>query len=214
MVLLAAGSHDLPRATALELSGRLRPSALARPATHGRPAVLYGCSQRPRRRELARLNLRLGRPRRTAASISRSVSGRSARCSCGGLWICFSLWLSRHWIETLAQAITLPLAFLLVAGVALIPGYLNIQLISAILIDRPRPLRFDMDFPAITLMVAAYNEEVAIAETLDYVMRSDYPGDFEVLVADDGSTDRTRDIVTEYALRHPSVRLVAAPHAG
>jgi biofilm PGA synthesis N-glycosyltransferase PgaC len=132
----------------------------------------------------------------------------------GGLWICFSLWLSRHWIATLGQAITVPLAFLVVAGVALIPGYLNIQLISAILIDRPRPLRFDMDFPAITLMVAAYNEEVAIAETLDYVMRSDYPGDFAVLVADDGSTDRTRDIVTEYALRHPSVRLVAAPHAG
>ena len=85
----------------------------------------------------------------------------------GALWICFSLWLSRHWIATLGQAITVPLALLLVAGVALIPGYLNIQLISAILIDRPRPLRFDTDFPAITLMVAAYNEEVVIAETLD-----------------------------------------------
>jgi biofilm PGA synthesis N-glycosyltransferase PgaC len=132
----------------------------------------------------------------------------------GALWICFSLWLSRHWITTLGHDITVPLAFIVVAGVALIPGYLNIQLITAILIDRPRPLRFDMDFPAITLTVAAYNEEVAIAETLDYVMRSDYPGDFEVLVADDGSTDRTRDIVTGYAVRHPSVRLVAAPQAG
>lgn len=79
----------------------------------------------------------------------------------------------------------MPLAVIVVTGIALIPGYLNIQLISAILIDRPRPLNFDGAFPAITLMVAANNEELAIAETLDYVLRSDYPGEFEV-VADDG----------------------------
>ncbi|MGB9182663.1 MAG: glycosyltransferase [Solirubrobacteraceae bacterium] len=132
----------------------------------------------------------------------------------GIVWVGFSLWLSRTWIQTLGHDITLPLAVIVITGIALIPGYLNIQLISAILIDRPRPLTFEGVFPAITLMVAAYNEELAIAETLDYVLRTDYPGEFEIVVADDGSTDRTRDIVAEYVERHPSVRLVAAPHAG
>ena len=132
----------------------------------------------------------------------------------GALWFCFSLWLSQSWIRTLGHDITVPLAVLVVAGIALIPGYLNIQLISSILIDRPPTLRFHRHFPAITLMIAAYNEEGAIAETLDYVLATEYPGDFEIVVADDGSTDRTREIVAEYQKRHASVRLVAAPHAG
>jgi biofilm PGA synthesis N-glycosyltransferase PgaC len=133
---------------------------------------------------------------------------------CGALWFCFSLWLSRSWITTLGHDITVPLAVVVISGIALIPGYLNIQLISSIVIDRPPTLRFHRHFPAITLMIAAYNEEVAIAETLDYALRTEYPGDFEVVVADDGSTDRTREIVAEYQERHASVRLIAAPHAG
>jgi poly-beta-1,6-N-acetyl-D-glucosamine synthase len=93
----------------------------------------------------------------------------------GALWFCFSLWLSRGWIRTLGHDISTPLAILVIAGIALIPGYLNIQLISSILLDSPRPLRFDVDFPQVTLLIAAYNEEDSIAETLDYALRADYP---------------------------------------
>ena len=132
----------------------------------------------------------------------------------GASWFCFSLWLSRNWIETLGHDITTPLAILVITGVALIPGYLNIQLISSILLDSPRPLRFDADFPQITLLIAAYNEQDSIAETLDYALRADYPGHFEIVVADDGSSDLTREIVAEYATRYPCVRLVAAEHGG
>jgi len=132
----------------------------------------------------------------------------------GLLWVCFSLWLSRSWIETLGHDITTPLAILVITGIALIPGYLNIQLISSILLDIPRPLRFDVEFPHVTLLVAAYNEQGSIAETLDYALRTDYPGHFEIVVADDGSTDRTREIVAEYAARYPCVRLLAAVHGG
>jgi biofilm PGA synthesis N-glycosyltransferase PgaC len=132
----------------------------------------------------------------------------------GALWFCFSLWLSRSWIETLGHDISTPLAVVVITGVALIPGYLNIQLISSILLDSPRPLRFDVDFPQITLLVAAYNEEGSIAETLDYALRTDYPGHFEIVVADDGSTDRTREIVAEYSALYPCVRLLAAEHGG
>jgi biofilm PGA synthesis N-glycosyltransferase PgaC len=132
----------------------------------------------------------------------------------GALWFGVSVWLSRSWIRTLGHDITTPLAILVIAGIALIPGYLNIQLISSILLDIPRPLRFDGDFPDVTLLVAAYNEEGAIAETLDYALRTDYPGHFELVVADDGSTDRTREIVAEYGARYPCVRLLATEHGG
>jgi biofilm PGA synthesis N-glycosyltransferase PgaC len=132
----------------------------------------------------------------------------------GLLWVCFSLWLSRNWIRTLGHDVTTPLAILVITGIALIPGYLNIQLLSSILLDIPRPLRFDVEFPRVALLVAAYNEQGSIAETLDYALRADYPGDFEIVVADDGSTDRTREIVAGYAARDPRVRLFGVDHGG
>jgi biofilm PGA synthesis N-glycosyltransferase PgaC len=148
-------------------------------------------------------------------SIYIPLKGRVALTFVAGLlWVCFSLWLSRTWIRTLGHDITMPLAILVITGIALIPGYLNIQLLSSILLDIPRPLRFDVEFPRVALLVAAYNEQGSIAETLDYALRADYPGDFEIVVADDGSTDRTREIVAEYAARDPRVRLFGVDHGG
>jgi biofilm PGA synthesis N-glycosyltransferase PgaC len=132
----------------------------------------------------------------------------------GLTWVCFSLWLSRAWISTLGHEITLPLAILVIVGIALIPGYLNIQLLSSILLDRPRLLRFDVKFPEVTLLIAAFNEQSSITETLDYALRADYPGPFDVVVVDDGSTDRTREIVSAYAARDARVRLLAVEHGG
>jgi biofilm PGA synthesis N-glycosyltransferase PgaC len=132
----------------------------------------------------------------------------------GLAWVLLSLWLSRTWIASLGSDITTPVAILVITGIALIPGYLNIQLLVSILIDRPPPLRFDLSFPRVALLVAAYNEEQSIAQTLEYALRTDYPGEFEVVVADDGSTDRTREIAAEYAARDSRVRLVSAEHGG
>jgi biofilm PGA synthesis N-glycosyltransferase PgaC len=132
----------------------------------------------------------------------------------GLLWLAFSVWLSRAWIATLGQDITPPLAILVITGIALIPGYLNIQLLTSILVDRPPLLRFDGDFPEVTLMIAAYNEQDSIAETLDYVLSADYTGPFDIIVADDGSTDRTREIVAEYAASDLPVRLLEVEHGG
>jgi biofilm PGA synthesis N-glycosyltransferase PgaC len=129
-------------------------------------------------------------------------------------WLVFSTWLSRHWIAKLGSDISVPLAIVVVSGIALIPGYLNIQLLTSIMLDSPPDLRMDVEFPPIALLVAAYNEEQAIAETLDFALRSDYPGSFEVVVVDDGSQDRTREIVRQYELRDERVRLLEAEHGG
>lgn len=51
------------------------------------------------------------------------------------------------------------------------------------------------DFPAVTVLVPAYNEERHILETVTACLATDYP-DFEVLVVDDGSTDDTTRILT------------------
>jgi poly-beta-1,6-N-acetyl-D-glucosamine synthase len=132
----------------------------------------------------------------------------------GLLWVCLSLWLSRSWISTLGHDITTPLALLVILGIAIIPGYLNIQLLTSILLDRPPPLHYEVGFPVITLLIAAYNEQSSITETLDYALRANYPARFEIVVCDDGSTDLTREVVAAYAEREPRVRLFAAKHGG
>jgi cellulose synthase/poly-beta-1,6-N-acetylglucosamine synthase-like glycosyltransferase len=54
--------------------------------------------------------------------------------------------------------------------------------------------------PLVTLLIAAYNEEAVIARKLDNSLELDYPRDrLQILVAADGSDDRTADIVRGYA---------------
>lgn len=50
----------------------------------------------------------------------------------------------------------------------------------------------------ISVVVPAHNEETGIVRTLDSLRQSTYPN-AEVIVVDDGSTDRTSQIVREYA---------------
>jgi cellulose synthase/poly-beta-1,6-N-acetylglucosamine synthase-like glycosyltransferase len=67
--------------------------------------------------------------------------------------------------------------------------------------------------PSVTLIIAAYNEEEVIAERLDNALALDYPRDrLQILVASDGSTDRTEEIVASYASH--GVLLLALPRRG
>ena len=56
--------------------------------------------------------------------------------------------------------------------------------------------------PEVTFLIAAYNEEKNIRKKLEEVLALNYPKDkLEVIVASDGSTDRTDEIVKEFSSR-------------
>jgi len=62
--------------------------------------------------------------------------------------------------------------------------------------------------PMVSLLIPAYNEEAHIEEKLRNSLSLDYPTDrLEILVASDGSTDRTNAIVKAFAAQ--GVRLIA-----
>lgn len=66
--------------------------------------------------------------------------------------------------------------------------------------------------PAITVLVDTYNHERFIEEALVSVVEQDFSAkDMEVIVVDDGSTDRTPDIVRKFA---PRVRLLRKANGG
>ncbi|HKY13816.1 MAG TPA: glycosyltransferase family 2 protein [Microthrixaceae bacterium] len=64
--------------------------------------------------------------------------------------------------------------------------------------------------PDASVVIPAYNEERAISSCLDSVLAQTHDR-IEVLVVDGGSTDRTREIVEDYAKVDPRVRLVDNP---
>lgn len=73
-----------------------------------------------------------------------------------------------------------------------------------------------MKSPFLTIVIPAYNEENRLAQTLpkvaEFVEKQDYEA--EVLVVDDGSEDRTAEVVTAFSAQHPKIRLISAQHGG
>ena len=68
---------------------------------------------------------------------------------------------------------------------------------------RPRQIKKDSFEPSVTVLITAYNEEKDLREKLENTLRIDYPPEkLEILVASDGSTDRTDEIAREFAARN------------
>ncbi|GAB3356795.1 glycosyltransferase family 2 protein [Lysobacter tyrosinilyticus] len=64
---------------------------------------------------------------------------------------------------------------------------------------RPRPVAKATQFPTVTVVIAAYNEEKHIAQKLRNVLDLEYPADrLQVIVTSDASSDATDRIVTEF----------------
>jgi cellulose synthase/poly-beta-1,6-N-acetylglucosamine synthase-like glycosyltransferase len=67
---------------------------------------------------------------------------------------------------------------------------------------RPRQVKRSQIEPNVTVLITAFNEEAAIRHKIENTLAIDYPKDkLEILVASDGSTDSTDDIVREYGPR-------------
>lgn len=64
--------------------------------------------------------------------------------------------------------------------------------------------------PKLSIVIPAFNERHRLPRALDTIRRhvASADVDWEVIVVDDGSTDGTADIVREYAVRWPTVRLI------
>ena len=63
------------------------------------------------------------------------------------------------------------------------------------------------DWPAITVLIAAHNEEAVIADILRALLEVDYPADrLTIMPVNDRSTDRTREIIDEFVVRHPRIQ--------
>jgi hypothetical protein len=80
---------------------------------------------------------------------------------------------------------------------------------------RPRPVRREDVTPSVALVVSAHDEEEVIGRRLENLIQLDYPREkLEIVVASDGSTDRTDAIVEAIAEEDPRVWLLRCPREG
>lgn len=70
--------------------------------------------------------------------------------------------------------------------------------------------------PYLSIVIPAYNEEDRLPTTIPLVMsflsRQGYS--YEVIVVDDGSTDRTGELLHKLSAQHPNLKLLRLPHRG
>jgi cellulose synthase/poly-beta-1,6-N-acetylglucosamine synthase-like glycosyltransferase/peptidoglycan/xylan/chitin deacetylase (PgdA/CDA1 family) len=79
---------------------------------------------------------------------------------------------------------------------------------------RMKPQRIPQGWhaPGVSVVIPAFNEATGIAATVKSMIGSRYPGELEVIVVDDGSTDGTAEIAR--TLRLPGVRVISQANAG
>ena len=130
------------------------------------------------------------------------------------LWLLFSLIFAIPWIGEISRYVPSWLAWFAVTGMALIPGVAMAFVNSSLLMDK-RPKYEPAKCPPVSIIVAAYNEEETIENTLRSILLQEYDSMIEVIVANDGSTDNTKGIVLGFMgtekTRRVRVRLCDAP---
>lgn len=73
------------------------------------------------------------------------------------------------------------------------------------------------NYPKVSILIPAHNEEIVIEDTIRSMIRLDYPREkLEVIVINDNSSDQTGPIIDKYAMEYPFIRAVHTkpPHAG
>lgn len=100
------------------------------------------------------------------------------------------------------------LLFLLVHCYGLFP--VTLPFVSELFKRRRRDIDANFELPRVSLLISAYNEEAVIERKIQNILEIDYPKEkLEVLIGDDGSADRTAEIIARYADR--GITLVKAP---
>ena len=127
-------------------------------------------------------------------------------------WVAASWILAQNWLSDLSKVVGYETAIVIIFFIALLPGFLNAHILSSVALDRPPALALDLNFPKITLLIAAYNEAQNIAETFRGIKGQDYPGEVEIIVVDDGSTDRTVETLRSFDLEN--LKIILANHGG
>jgi biofilm PGA synthesis N-glycosyltransferase PgaC len=131
-------------------------------------------------------------PERTERRFYVPIPVKFGIATClAGLWLLFSIVVSQSWMNELGEVTHWLFALVALTFIAYLPGFMNAFMVVSLLLDRRPEIRELTEHPGITILIAAYNEERTIVHTLASLARDKYAGPVEILVLNDGSSDRT-----------------------
>jgi peptidoglycan-N-acetylglucosamine deacetylase len=117
-------------------------------------------------------------------------------------------------IFSIVQWFRFGIATIFMVGIVLVSGRaLIIGMLALIEKLRPDHTVLSDPPPSVTVLIPAHNEESVIEQTLASVLASDLP-ELRVIVVNDGSTDRTRELLDEHFGRDPRVRIIHQVNRG
>lgn len=109
------------------------------------------------------------------------------------LFFCFQVWFLTPWILDIAKVCGMTLSIIIIGGVAIGLGLLNFFLVMSMFFDNQKDIytleRHDED---VSILIAAYNGEESIYETLLSLSNQKYDATIYVYVIDNNSKDNTK----------------------
>ena len=145
----------------------------------------------------------LTRRRRPAAGLRPTVLFAIAAVLTAA-WVGFAVWVSDSWRHELEEAVGPVMAWVIPIVLAYVPGLVIGFMIFTLLVNPYRELSLAPPaggWPPVTILVAAFNEEEAIAATLQRLANLSYGGPVEVVLADNASTDQTPKLAEDVKRR-------------
>ncbi|MGL4392435.1 MAG: glycosyltransferase, partial [Fusobacteriaceae bacterium] len=127
------------------------------------------------------------------------------------LWAAFSYWIARRWIADFDPYAPPFVAHYVVFTIAIIPGFMNMFLVSMILVkknwieDTKEEYEFSKkDYPEVDILIAARNESANIEKTINSILSNGYKGKLNIFCIDDGSTDKTFELMQKFNIKSSS----------
>lgn len=109
------------------------------------------------------------------------------------LYLVVCLYIQYPWWQQLSARFGYFLGTTIVIGLAVLPGIMISMTIIGCFFDKPRRLEIREDLlEDVTVLIAAYNEEDGIYETLESLHRQQYPKRIIIKVIDNNSKDNTK----------------------
>ena len=68
-------------------------------------------------------------------------------------------------------------------------------------------------FPCFSIIIPIYNTEKELSRCLDSILNQEYPN-FEIILVDDGSRDRSGELCDQYARKNKQIKVVHQENAG
>jgi cellulose synthase/poly-beta-1,6-N-acetylglucosamine synthase-like glycosyltransferase len=100
--------------------------------------------------------------------------------------------------------------------IALVPTTMLLLIVVSqyFILLRPRRAFQGSYAPPVSVLIPAHNEERYIESTVRSALSSDYPGRLEAIVINDGSTDRTPQILSALRKQLRGLRVISTNHVG